>query len=256
MQTEYRNRMIVGYPGMPYSSAHSSDVVTALNDYPRGQQVVEFTVDEDATDGGLEVNGINFTGSGADEGEVAEALTNAINQDPLTRAAVVAENAGDTVTVTARIGGIAFTYADGTGTTASEVAGNAEADPVPFGRAVVIEGQATDGELIARLPDTAGEVPDILGVAMATNAIAKSEGEYAVYPAQSAMNVMRMGRIYVPVEDAVSDLNAGVYVRHAEDGALDQIGGFASEAGSGLAQWEGARWLRSRQDGVAVIQIG
>ena len=262
-QLTYKRNMDKGFAGMPYSSHISADVLTAINDDPRAQQVVEFEVADTETEGDLTINGVLVEGEGADQDEVAADLADKISEDPLLSGSVLAEAVDDTVTVTAKVGGIGFTFADGTNTTATETQANAQADPIPFGRAVLEDGQSEDdGELLCKLPDTA-DADAILGVAQYT-ATHEQERDTSVgsnfevqrseYPANSLVNVMRKGRIYVSVEDSPS-IGDDVYIRHAADGDLDQLGAFASSSGTGLVEVEDARWHRGGEQGEAVLQL-
>ena len=76
----------------------------------------------------------------------------------------------------------------------------------------------------------------------------------AFYPANSNMNVNRVGRTWVQPETAPATLNEGVFVRLVADGALDVLGGFSSAPGTGLVRVDRASW-HSFNANVAVIQL-
>lgn len=261
-QLNYRRNMRPGFPGMLYTGG-IKETLTALNDDPRAQQVVSFVVTALATSGTLTIQNIEFSvADQADVAAVADALAAAVNAEPLVNGLVIAESDGvDTVTVTARLGGVGFTFADdgGTTTTATEDQANAEAAPINFGRAVVESGEARDGERLCKLIDTS-TVSSILGIAhySAQQEKPRPTGLFdeteAFYPGGSAVNILRSGMIYVETEGDVA-VGDPVYVRHAADGALDQLGIFAGASGTGLAQISNARWKQGTRDGVAVLQV-
>lgn len=259
-QLDYRRNMRVGFPGMLYTGG-IKETITAINDDPRAQQVVSFVVTAAATAGTLTIQNVEFSVTGqADIAAVADALAAAVNAEPLVNGVVIAESDGvDTVTVTAKLGGVGFTFDDGTNTTATEDQANAQSAPIAFGRAVIESGEARDGETLCKLIDTA-TVARIIGIAHFSANYEKPrtldpfEDTEAVYPGGSAVNVLRNGMIYVETEGTVS-VGDPVYVRHAADGALDELGIFAGASGTGLAQISNARWKQGTRDGVAVLQV-
>lgn len=267
-QLRYEKNLRRAVEGMPHSSHTSADVITALNDDPRAQQVVEFTYsgDGDDDDTAVEINGVRLEPDGDQAtGDQADELELLVNEEPLLSGSVEAESDGtDTVTVTAKIGGIGFTFdAAGADVAASETQANAQADPIPFGRAVLADGQSEDGsELLCKRLD-ADEAP--LGIALYTGTFEQErdtdlgsnfERQTSEYPPLSAVNVFREGRIYVPVEEDI-DVGDPVYVRHTADGDLDDLGAFAGSAGTGLREVTDARWVRGSddRDDLAVLQV-
>lgn len=259
-QRSYKPNLERGVAGMPYSSHTSADVITALNDNPRAAQVVTFTITGADTD--LEIDGVLFAPEGADNDARAEDLVELVNNDPLVSGAVLAEATDNVVTVTARVGGVGFAFAaPGGDVAASETQANATADPIPFGRAVIEDGENgdADGELLCKLIDD-DDADAILGIALYTASFEKARPEFlgdrpaSEYPGGSAVNILRKGRVYVPTEVDVA-VGDDVYVRYAADGALDDIGGFAESSGTGLVQVENARWLRGTRRGLAVLQV-
>ena len=251
-QVEYKDTMKQAFPGQSYSSAHSGDVITAINDDPRAAQVVEFTVGSAATSGDLTINSVTISASGeTDEQDVAAALSAGINADPLLSGTVEAEVSTDTVTVTALIGGLGYTYEAGSNVTASETQANAEAATVKPGRVLTITGETTDGCLLVKTVSGSGDA--VVGICQYS--AANYDKDVSGYEGGSAINVATSGRLYVPVEESVS-VGDDVYYRHTADGSLDVIGGFAASSGTGLAQLSsGAKWIHGSQDGVAVLQF-
>lgn len=259
-QLRYEDPQKRGFAGMLASSAFSADVVTGINDDPRAAQIVEFGVTTAATEGDLTLNSVEISGAGADQDAVAADIAANINANPLLSGAVFAEAATDTVTVTARVGGIGFTFEGGANTTATETQANAEAAALAFGRAVLLSGEDDDGNFLIKLID-ANSPGDVLGISMYTATTEKGQvtglGQQvaAEYPGGHAVNVCRAGRIYVEAESEI-DVGDDVYVRHTADGALDQLGVFAGGAGTGLVELPGCRWVQgTRDDGIAVLQL-
>ena len=259
-QLNYRQRLAEGLPGKLASSALSADILSAINDDPRAQQIVTFTVDENAETGDLSIQGVTFEGAGADENAVAADLADNINEEPLVNGTVTAEADDDDVIVTAKVGGVGFLFDDGTNTTAAETQANATAASVPFGRAVLLAGEGDEGDMLAKLMDE-NEVGDILGVSVYTATFEKGRSTNpfdriaAEYPGGSVLNVLREGRIYVETEGEVS-VGDDVYVRHTADGDLDELGGFAGASGTGLVELTSARWHKgTNAEGLAVLQV-
>lgn len=230
--------------GMPVTAYNM--VMSAINDDPRAAQVVEFVVDTAATSGVITINGVSFTGAGADEDAVAAALATAVNAEGLVNGVVVAESATDTVTVTARIGGVGFTYADGTATTATETQANAAAAALKFGVPVVATG-ISDGTMLIKQLDSA-TVADVVGIAQGTYANQVIDDDGAASPG-SAVNVAYRGDVWVAVEGAVA-IGDDVYVRHNTT-----AGTFATGAGTGLVELPNARWIAPSEDGLAGLRF-
>lgn len=116
------------------------DVISLINDAPRTPQVATCVVDTEANDTeyALTINGVELTftsdGSGT-KAEIAAGIAAAINDDPLVNGLVSAASDGvDTVTVTARIGGLGFTISDSDANlTTTTTTANDTSDPVGFG---------------------------------------------------------------------------------------------------------------------------
>lgn len=104
-----------------------------------------------------------------------------------------------------------------------------------------------------------GDVLDdkIVGVTLRdlTETTSIIDGESANYPGGSAMGVMHDGRVFVEVEEDLSDPSDGVYVRVAASGSLDKLGGFSTAAGTGLVKWNKARWVRQAGSGLAILEV-
>lgn len=119
---------------------------------------------------------------------------------------------------------------------------------VLFGRFV---SRGTDAELQCLHPATAANITSLkekLGVALQSHANENlQDGLAPGYEDKKPVSIMEKGKVYVEVEAAVTPAS-DVYVRHAVDGGLDQLGIFAPAAGTGLAQLANARWESSSVD--------
>lgn len=130
---------------------------------------------------------------------------------------------------------------------------------VGFGRFCSL---GTDKDLQCKHPALAADITDVKakrGVALQSHAEENAQdGLIPGYEDKKPVSVMARGEVYVEVEADV-DPTDDVYVRHAVDASLDQLGIFAPAAGTGLAQLANARWLRSSEDvdgkKIAVLQL-
>lgn len=137
-----------GVPGMPVdlSSQHDTDVL--INSDPQAAEVYTLVIDT-ATDD--EDYGVDLTdpvavsvsidsGTGSSVGSIATALAAAWNASPQARAMAEATVVTDTITFTGVFPGVAFTMAEDENAakmTLTNTANAAEADTVPFGRAMI-----------------------------------------------------------------------------------------------------------------------
>lgn len=148
-QTSYSNRMPAGFPGMAFDD--TGHVLTALNKSPEVQQITTVTV---GTGGAqtmtLRINGFDSTavGEGGDTTtDNATDLAAAVNANRFISGAVVAEASGADVVITSRVGGKAFTItAEAGDLSLAATQANAQADPIPFGRATVRTGSGSNDE--------------------------------------------------------------------------------------------------------------
>ncbi len=93
-----------------------------------------------------------------------------------------------------------------------------------------------------------------VGVVLAKQDMVSSASGSAQYPAKSAVPVMKKGRVWVTVEDAITVGTSTVNVRYAGTG---NKGAFAGAAvSSETAVLPGARWLSNTTGaGVALLEI-
>lgn len=125
-------------------------------------------------------------------------------------------------------------------------------DEIPFGRAVA---KISGDENGIKLPDGGGVV--IVGIAVRDNQV--EEGDASVenaYDNDSAVCVLRRGRIYVEVDQTVTP-DSSVYVRHTANGGDDQKGIFRADADTANAVLlSGAKYVKgATAGGVAILDI-
>ena len=162
-QTQVRDRIAKGIPGLPFGD-HCS-FVSKTNQNPQAKQIEQITVDtaSDDTDYSVDVNGVTVThtskASGATKETIRDGLIDAIEAEPLVSGHVLAEpgQSTDVLTLTAVWPGRGFTLSESDANlSASQTQASAEADPLPFGRAVVLDGLDLDeGGQGATLADAA-----------------------------------------------------------------------------------------------------
>jgi len=128
-------------------------------------------------------------------------------------------------------------------------------EAVPYGVAVA---QATGSDYpkqLGRLPNS--ETDLILGIAVADQNRAQDPSvSEPVYPAQSALGLMRQGRIYARVEGAPV-AGAAVFVRHAAPGS-EQLGALTTVDDANTVALPGARFLSGPQNldvGGSTVQV-
>lgn len=127
---------------------------------------------------------------------------------------------------------------------------------VPFGVAVSMDPASGDGHF--KLPAASGDLVRnlLLGVTAATQAI-ENLGSGGGYKINAAVGVMKKGRVWVQVEEAVV---AGdpVFVRIASGAGGTQLGSFRKSADTATASQvlEGMQYLTSAAAaGFALLQI-
>jgi hypothetical protein len=120
------------------------DVVSLINDQPQAAQVVEVTVDTAANDTlySVTINTVDVeitSDASATKPEIADALADAINAEPLISGHVLAASDGvDQVDITSRTPGDGFTFSETDANLSSATpTANATADAVIMGRGVV-----------------------------------------------------------------------------------------------------------------------
>jgi len=130
---------------------------------------------------------------------------------------------------------------------------------VGFGRYASL---GTDKDLQCKLPSSAADITSLTakrGVALQSHAMENiQDGLEPGYEDKRPASIMELGKVFVEVEDDVVATD-NVFVRHAADGGLDQLGIFAPAAGTGLAQLANARYIRGSElvngKKIAVVQL-
>lgn len=246
------------------------DVLTYFNNDPRTAQVDTITTPADpASSPGADttytitVNGVEITYT--DDGsptraEIAEGLRDAVNAEPEVNGTVVATATGTTTILTARVAGEGFTTTVDSNLSLANTTANDEADSVPFGRAVIVDGLDAPSKAKAVNSTDVSDADDAAAFICGVTARDKTQelevdSDLAEYGPNQPMGVLRDGRIYVEIEGAIPSDPTDVFVRTAADGSLDKIGGFAGASGTGLVQWSGARWVRAAGSGLAVLDV-
>jgi len=150
IQTVVRTRMYPMRLGELVKTSAKGITEPFVNDAPRAAQVATYTVSGvvDSTVYTLQIDGVAISitsDATATDQEINDALVAAINAEPLVNGRVIAVGtAATTFTVTARYGGVAFVATESDANlTLAQTTANDEADPVPFGRAVVKAGLGT-----------------------------------------------------------------------------------------------------------------
>jgi len=128
--------------------------------------------------------------------------------------------------------------------------GKAVKEAMPLGLLAVVDQANGDGAVM--LPTATGDITNLTaGVVLHSHAIESSASGDPQYPQNAAVNVLRKGRVYVEVEDAV-DEGAAVFARHTAD-----FGKFRSDIDGGDATLVPGAVFRSSTTGagLAVVEI-
>jgi hypothetical protein len=113
---------------------------------------------------------------------------------------------------------------------------NAYGESIPFG--VFVTKGANEGEAV--VPDATGEVTGLVGLGVVLRSHTQPQGEG--YADGDPMPVMKKGRVWVPVEDAVTAETAA-FVRFVA-GTGEQLGAFRSDAdGTDAVALPGAKFV-------------
>jgi hypothetical protein len=256
MQTSVQTSMDIGLPGQIADLANSQVLTYANNS--KKLDLVEITAADTTTT--VTINGTAFTVTtdGSDtKAELAAAVVALINagSEPVTTYYTAA---AESFQVESDTPGTTTTVVGTANCTVTAQIGNAAA--IGFGYFVCQDAQDVNK---ARSPIAAADITDAgdaLGITVHTQAVAQnltstgSSGSDG-YALGEAMSVMRKGRIYVQVEDAVVAGNA-VYVRYVA-GTGETLGAFRSDADtSDAAILPGAKYRTSAAaSGIAIVEI-
>lgn len=255
MQSSVESAMVIGRAGGLADSGHH-DIITRINNSKQRVSVTMTAVDLATT---CTINGVAFTvNSGAaakTKTELRDLLITAINagSEPVTASI----NDADELFVDADVSGTAFTAVGTTNCSVADVILNET--NVPFG-VLVVEDTTGLSDDRAHLPQATGDITTVgkvAGLAIHTHAVEQNKGgiNNLGYEPQSAMSVMRKGRAYVEVEDAV--LKGGLPFVRFVAGASEQLGAFRSDADTADAvALPNARFVTSAGAGeLAIVEI-
>ncbi len=126
---------------------------------------------------------------------------------------------------------------------------NEQGDIIPFG-SFVTKGS---GEGLAVLPDATGEVTGLVGLGVVARSHTQPQDEG--YADKDVMPVVKKGRVWVPVEDAV-EAESAAFVRFVAEGA-EQLGAFRSDAdGTDAVALPNAKFVTDAEAGeVALLDL-
>jgi hypothetical protein len=247
--------MVKGLAGGLADSGHH-DIITRINN---SKQRVDVTITAADLATTLTVNGVAFTVNVAAASltvtELRDLMIAAINagSEPLTASI----NDADQLFVDADVSGIAFTAVGTTNCSVADIILN-ELN-VPFGVLVVEDATGLSDER-AHLPQATGDITTVgkvAGISVHNHGVEQNKGgiNNLGYEPQSAMNLLKKGRIYVTVEDAV--VKTGLPFVRFVAGATEQLGSFRSDADSGDAvALPNASYVTSASAGeLAVVEV-
>lgn len=254
-QTSVESAMAIGLAGQLADSGFH-DIITRINN---SKQRVDVTITAADLATTLTINGVAFTVNVAAATltvtELRDLMIAAINagSEPVTASI----NDADQLYVDADVSGVAFTAVGTTNCSVADVILN-ELN-VPFG-VLVVEDTTGLSDDRAHLPQVTGDITTVgkvAGVAVHNHGVEQNKGgvNNLGYEPQSAMNVLRKGRIYVTVEDAV--VKGGLPFVRFVAGASEQLGSFRSDAdGSDAVALPDARYVTSASaGGLAIVEI-
>lgn len=126
---------------------------------------------------------------------------------------------------------------------------NAYGDTIPFG--VFVTKGTNEGEAVP--PEATGEVTGLVGLGVVVRSHTQPQDEG--YADGDPMPVLKRGRVWVPVEDAVTAESAA-FVRFVAAGA-EQLGAFRSDAdGTDAVALPGAKFVTDADAGeLALLDI-
>ena len=146
-----------------------------------------------------------------------------------------------------------------------------------FGKAVSLlavtdleVGGASEGQSVKR-PASAADITGLFeGVAVADTSLERLDdatgqpANYGAYVDESAVRVLRQGRVWVVTKTLIADITVGVYVRFQNAGPtppVDQLGSFEAVAGVDVqviaagAKWRGATTIGGVFHGLLELNL-
>ena len=126
---------------------------------------------------------------------------------------------------------------------------------LPYGVGVVMDPRAATSAKQCRLPRLTGEITagTFLGITRYDSSREANAGNG--YTNQSDVSILRYGRIYVRVEDAVVE-GGDVFCRFTDPTTAYALGSFRSDADSDAVAIPGAMYMSSASaDGLAIVEL-
>jgi hypothetical protein len=258
-QLSVKSKQDKGFPGL-IDGLHAADIISRINNSKQTITTVIVAADLETT---ITINGVAFTvnvGGGArTKTQLRDDLIAEINagSEPVT--AFI--NDADELYIESDTSGLAFTYADTTNVSSSDLILNETG--VEFGKVVVQDDEQADSrEILAHLPRVLTDITNVfkvLGVAAHQHTVeqAKPTSGNVGYPPQSEMSIMKKGRIWVETEVPVTSLDTP-YVRCIA-GANEKRGAIRNDAdGTDAAALPNSRFLNDSQvvNGINLVLLG
>ena len=252
MQTTVQNAMAIGVPGQIADLANNESVAYA--NYSKQLDRLTISADDTTTTITLDGTAYTYTGGGGEtKAQIAALLYAAINAG--TDAVAYYTAATEYVDVEALTPGTALTVAATASCVLTHRIGNSAA--INYGLLVVQDEKDADKAAVPILTTDVTTVGKALGVTVHTQA---DEQSYASsggtgYALGDCMSVMRKGRIYVEVEDAVV-AGGAAFVRFTAT-SPEILGAFRSDADTADAVALPNAFFRTAAaaGGIAVLEI-
>ena len=255
MQTTVQTSMAIGVPGQIVDLANSEIVAYANN----SKKLDRVTIAADDTTTVVTINSTayTFTETVASElkATIAAYLAGLVNADAAATVTAIVHAGEDYFDVESNTAGLTSTVVGTTSCAVAERIGNAAA--IGYGLCVVQDERDDDKAHAAVVTASISDAGSALGVTVHTHA---NEQQYLTaggtgYDLEDAMSVMRKGRIYVEVEDAVT-AGSQAFVRF-EATSPEVHGAFRSDADSGDAVElpSGFFQTTTAAGGIAILSI-
>ena len=254
-QTGVKSEMAIGIAGQ-VADVGFTDLVTRINN---SKQRVSTTITAADLATTLTINGTAFTvnvgAASLTKTELRDLMITAVNagSEPVTASI----NDADELYVDADVSGTAFTAVGTTNCSVADIILNET--NIPFGVGVVEDLTGLSDER-AHLPQATGDITTVgsfAGIAVHSHAAEQDKGgiNNLGYEPQSAMSLMRRGRVIVQVEDAV--VKGGLPFVRFVAGAGEQLGAFRSDADtSDAVALPNSRFVTSSgAGGLAIVEI-
>lgn len=253
MQTTVQTAMAIGVPGQ--LADLSNNQILGYSNYSKQLDRVTVSAANTTTTITIEGTAYTYTGGGGEtKAQIAAILHALINAG--TDAVSYYTAAAEYIDVEAPTTGTAITLVATASCVITHRIGNAAA--IGFGLFVVQDEKDDDKASVPILSTDITTVGKGLGITVFTQA---SEQQYQTaggvgYALGDCMSVMRKGRIYVQVEDAVT-AGSQCYVRYASGAGGSTLGAFRSDADTTTAAALPTGYFRTNTaaSGIAIVEI-